>query len=208
MKAKLIDIKGNEIRDIEVNDSIYNIEPSKYAIYEAIKNELANKRQGNSSTKTKAEVQGSGAKPWRQKGTGRARVGTKRNPVWRHGGIAFGPKPRDYSYSIPKKVKKLAIKSILAIKYKSGNLKFIENFKIENAKTKNFKNIFEPLLKGEKSSFIMINNEESRSLKRAGRNLPWVKLLNFNQLNSHALYYSKNIIIIEDAAKELNNFFK
>jgi large subunit ribosomal protein L4 len=208
MKAKLIDIKGNETKDIEVNDSIYNIKPSKFAIYEAIKNELANKRQGNSSTKTKAEVSGSGAKPWRQKGTGRARVGTKRNPVWRHGGIAFGPKPRDYSYSIPRKVKQLAVKSILSLKYQSGNLKFIENFKIENGKTKEFKNIFQPILKGEKSSIIMIRNDDSKLIKRAGRNLPWIKLLNFNQLNSHSLYYCKNIIIIEEAAIELNNFFK
>lgn len=112
MKLKVVDINGKEKKEIDVSDEVFGIVPNRHSIYESIKNELANKRVGTSSTKTKAEVAGSGAKPWRQKGTGRASFGTKRNPVWVHGGVAFGPKPRDYSYTLPKKVKKLAYRSV------------------------------------------------------------------------------------------------
>ena len=208
MKAKVIDIKGKENNQIELNDYVFNIKPNRHVIYEAIKNELANKRQGTSSTKTKGEVKGSGKKPWRQKGTGRARVGTRRNPVWTGGGIAFGPKPRDYSYVLPKKIKRLAIRSILSLKNINGKLKVIENFEIENGKTKEIKLIFSPIFKDEKSALILTNNDNTILIKRAGRNLPWLNCLSFNKLSAHALYYSKNIAITEDAVNELNNFFK
>ena len=208
MKAKVIDIKGKENNQIELSDYVFNIKPNRHVIYEAIKNELANKRQGTSSTKTKGEVKGSGKKPWRQKGTGRARVGTRRNPVWTGGGIAFGPKPRDYSYVLPKKIKRLAIRSILSLKNINGKLKVIENFEIENGKTKEIKLIFSPIFKDEKSALILTNNDNTILIKRAGRNLPWLNCLSFNKLSAHALYYSKNIAITEDAVNELNNFFK
>lgn len=208
MKAKVIDIKGKENNQIELNDYVFNIEPNRDVIYEAIKNELANKRQGTASTKTKGEVRGSGIKPWRQKGTGRARVGTRRNPVWTGGGVVFGPKPRDYSYSLPKKVKRLAIRSILSLKNKNGKLKVIENFKVENGKTKEIKSIFSPILNDEKSALILSNNDNATLIKRAGRNLPWLKCFSFNRLSAHALFYSKNITLTEEAVNELNNFFK
>lgn len=207
MKISLLDLKGNKKKDIELNDLVFNINPNKTVIYEAIKNELANRRQGTSSTKTKAEVRGSGAKPYRQKGTGRARVGTKQNPVWRGGGVAFGPKPRDYSYAIPKKMKKLAYRSILSLKNKEGNLKVIENFKIDSGKTKEMNNIFASLLKEEKSSLVLSNNEDTLPIKRAGRNIAWLKCLSFNRMNAHSLFYSKNIVVTEDAVNELNSFF-
>ena len=208
MKAKVIDIKGKENNQIELNDYVFNIKPNRHVIYEAIKNELANKRQGTANTKTKGEVRGSGKKPWRQKGTGRARVGTRRNPVWTGGGIVFGPKPRDYSYPLPKKVKRFAIRSILSLKNINGKLKVIENFKIENGKTKEIKVIFSPIFKNEKSALILANNDNAALIKRAGRNLPWLNCLSFNRLSAHALYYSKNIVITEDAVNELNIFFK
>ena len=150
MKLKVIDIHGNEKNEIELSDEIFNIKPNKTVVYEVIKNELANRRQGTASTKTKGEVRGSGAKPYRQKGTGRARVGTRRSPVWKGGGIVFGPKPRDYSYSLPKKMKRLAYKSILSLKNIEGNLKIIENFKIENGKTKEIVKIFKTKKKSSK----------------------------------------------------------
>lgn len=207
MKTAIIDINGKEKSQIELNDEVFNIDPNRHVIYEAIKNELANRRQGTSSTKTKGEVKGSGAKPWKQKGTGRARVGTKRNPVWTGGGVAFGPKPRDYSYKLPKKIKKLAIRSILSLKNKEGNLKVIESFSLKEAKTKEVNSIFKLLLNEEKSSLILINNDSSLLIKRAGRNLPWLRCLSFNRMNAHTLYYSKNIVIAEDAVSELNKFF-
>jgi len=208
MKAKVLDINGKEKKEIELNDEIFNIKPNRYAIYEAIKNELANRRHGTHSTKTKAEVSGSGAKPHKQKGTGRARVGTKRNPVWYKGGIAFGPKPRDYSYVLPKKIKRLAFKSILSMKSNEGNLKLIENFKLKEPKTKEMRSIFNPILNQGKTSLILINNDDSIMIKRAGKNLPWLSCLSFNRMDAHTLYYSKNLVITEDAANELNKFFK
>ena len=207
MKAAIIDINGKEKKEIELNDEVFNIKPNRHVIYEAIKNELANRRQGTSSTKTKGEVKGSGAKPWKQKGTGRARVGTKRNPVWTGGGVAFGPKPRDYSYKLPKKIKKLAIRSILSLKNKEGNLKIIENFSLKEPKTKEVNLIFKPILNEEKSSLILTNSDSTLFIKRAGRNLPWLRCLSFNRMNAHTLYYSKNIVIAEDAVNELNKFF-
>jgi large subunit ribosomal protein L4 len=208
MKANVIDIKGKEGNQIELNNYVFNIVPNRAAIYEAIKNELANKRHGTHSTKTKGEVQGSGAKPWKQKGTGRARVGTKRNPVWTGGGIAFGPKPRDYSYTLPKKVKRLAIRSILSLKNRKGKIKVIENFKIENGKTKEIKLIFSPLFNNVRSSLILSENENSILIKRAGKNLPWLNCLSYNRLSAHKLFYSEYIAITEDAINGLNTFFK
>jgi large subunit ribosomal protein L4 len=206
MKKKIIDINGIEKQDIELNDEVYNIKVSKASIYEAIKNELANLRQGTHSTKTKGEVAGSGAKPHKQKGTGRARVGTKRSPVWRGGGIIFGPKPRDYSYKINKKLKRLAFRSILSLKNQTGVLKVIENFKIPEGKTKEFVKIFKPLLKEEKSTLVINDGAEANLIKRAGRNLPWIKCISYNRMKAHTLYYSKNLIITEDAALKLNEF--
>jgi len=206
MKIKVVDIKGKEKKEIELNDNIFNIKPNKSVIYEAIKNELANKRQGTSSCKTKAEVRGSGAKPYRQKGTGRARVGTKRNPVWRGGGVAFGPKPRDFSYRINKKMKNLAYRSILSLKNIEGKLKVIENFELENNKTKEMVNIFKNIINEEKTAVILNDNNSSIYIKRAGKNIPWLRCLNYNRMNAHSLYYARNIVLTEDAANSLNEF--
>ncbi|HOV14422.1 MAG TPA: 50S ribosomal protein L4 [Spirochaetota bacterium] len=205
MKLKVFDIKGKEKKEIEVSDEIFGIQPNRFCIYEAIKNELANKRQGTSSTKTKAEVSGSGAKPWRQKGTGRASFGTKRNPVWVHGGIAFGPKPRDYSYTLPKKVKTLAYKSVFSGKTSTNNLVVVENIDLSTGKTKDLVSIVSLFLKdkeNKKSSFIV--TDKDFMLKRAGRNLSWLKCMSYMRLNVHDLYYSPTVLITEDAITELN----
>ncbi len=206
MKTKLIDINGVENKEIELNDLVFNIKPSKASIYEVIKNELANLRQGTHSTKTKAEVSGSGAKPHKQKGTGSARVGTKRSPVWRGGGITFGPKPRDYSYKLNKKFKRLAFRSILSMKNQGGILKVIENFKLDNNKTKEFVKIFKPILNEERSTLILNDSDEANLIKRAGKNLPWIKCISYNRMKAHTLYYSKNLILTEEAALKLNDF--
>lgn len=207
MKAKVIDINGKEIKEIELNDYIFNIPLNSHVVYEALKNENANKRQGTACTKTKAEVRGTGAKPYRQKGTGRARVGTRRNPVWRGGGVAFGPKPRDYSYKLPKKIKNLAYRTLLSDKLKNGSLKIIENFTLSECKTKEVSKILGPIVSMEKTSVILQDNEDSKTIKKAGKNLPWLTCLNYNRLNIHSLFYSKNIVITEDAVNDLNNFF-
>ena len=204
MKLKVLNIKGEQVREIEVSDDVFSVQSNRHSIYESIKNELANKRVGTSSTKTKAEVSGSGAKPWRQKGTGRASFGTKRNPVWVHGGVAFGPKPRDFSYTLPKKVKTLAYKSVFSLKYSKGSLIVVEKFDLPTGKTRDFVEIVDILLKekeNKKASFIV--TDKDIMVKRAARNLKLLKCMSYLRLNVHDLYYSDTIIITEDSILEL-----
>jgi len=204
MKLKVLNIKGEQVREIEVSDDVFSVQSNRHSIYESIKNELANKRVGTSSTKTKAEVSGSGAKPWRQKGTGRASFGTKRNPVWVHCGVAFGPKPRDFSYTLPKKVKTLAYKSVFSLKYSQGSLIVVEKFDLPTGKTRDLVEIIDILLKekeNKKASFIV--TDKDIMVKRAARNLKLLKCMSYLRLNVHDLYYSDTIIITEDSILEL-----
>lgn len=206
MKAKVVDINGKEVKDLDLNDNVFNIEPNETVIYESVKNELANKRQGNASTKTKGEVAGTGAKPWKQKGLGRARVGTRQNPVWTGGGVAFGPKPRDYSYKIPKKMKNLAYRSLLSMKNKNQSILLVEDIKLENGKTKELKVIIDQLAKEEKVCLITGDNEYDVLVKRAGRNMAKVKCLSFNRMNIHDIFYCTKVVLTEDAVNNLNTF--
>lgn len=206
MKAKVVDINGKELRDIELNEEVFGIVPNRSAVYEAIKNELANLRQGTSSTKTKAEVSGSGKKPWKQKGTGQASFGTKRNPVWRHGGIAFGPKPRDFSYAIPKKVKTLAYKSIFSMKNLEKNMVILDKLVVETGKTKDLYSQLTQIANDAKVSIVLAGTESDKLIKRAGANLPKVTCLSYNMLRAHSLYYSEKVILTEESAKLLGDF--
>lgn len=208
MKVAVLDVNGVEKNKIDLNDSVFNIKPNMFVIYEAIKNELANKRQGTSSTKTKSEVRGSGAKPHRQKGTGRARVGTKRNPVWIGGGVAFGPKPRDFSYKLPKKIKRLAYRSVFSLKNRNDGLKIVENFAVEGGKTKILISKLNNVFDNKKSVLVVGDSESDLLVKRAARNISWLKCLSYKRLNVHSLFYSDNIVISEDVAKELNAFYE
>ena len=126
-KVKVYNMSGEHIDEIELDDSIFGIEVNEHVLYEAVKNQLANKRQGTQSTLTRAEVRGGGRKPWRQKGTGRARHGSIRSPIWKGGGVVFAPKPRDYSYKLPKKVRRLALKSALSSKVENGEMIVVDN---------------------------------------------------------------------------------
>lgn len=206
MKGKVVDLNGTALKEVELADEVFHITPSKSAIYEAIKNELANLRQGTSSTKTKAEVSGTGKKPWKQKGTGRASFGTTRNPVWVHGGVAFGPKPRDFSYAIPKKVKKLAYRSIFSLKNQENNLIVLDQIEVEDGKTKKLRQKLEKIISDAKVTVVLAGTEKDLLVKRAGRNLPNVTCLNYNMLTAHALYYSDKVILTEETAKLLNEF--
>jgi large subunit ribosomal protein L4 len=205
MKAKVFSVKGEELKDITLNDAVFGREVSEGTIYYAIRNELANMRVGTACTKTRAEVKGSGAKPWGQKGTGRARSGHKRSPVWVGGGTVFGPKPRDYSYTMPKKMKRVAMKSILSLKVQEEKLKVVENFSIESGKTKELVGILGNLVSPERTVIILKDNDQM--IKRAGKNIPWVRFLSFNRLRAHDLFYGKNILVMEGAAESLNEFY-
>ena len=145
MVAKVYGIDGQERREITLADEVFNTRVSTGSIYHAIRNELANQRVGTASTKTRSEVRGSGTKPWRQKGTGRARAGTRQSPLWVGGGVVFGPKPRDYSYRLPRKIKRLAMRSILSQKQLENRLKVVEDFSIDGGKTRELARILRVL---------------------------------------------------------------
>ncbi|MBB6207869.1 50S ribosomal protein L4 [Borreliella lanei] len=207
MERKVFSKDGKEIGTINLDDRVFNIEISHGSIYNAIKNELSNLRVGTSSTKTRSEVRGSSKKPWKQKGTGRARVGTKRNPVWIGGGIALGPKPRDYSYRLPKKVKKLAFKSVLSLRATDENsFKVIENFNIESGKTKDLALIIKNFASFSGKVVILLGNDD-QMIKRAGKNIRDLKILSFDKLRVVDLFYAKNLIALESAVNKLNEFY-
>nr|WP_267915515.1 50S ribosomal protein L4 [Borreliella garinii] len=207
MERKVFSKDGKEIGTINLDDRVFNIEISHGSIYNAIKNELSNLRVGTSSTKTRSEVRGSSKKPWKQKGTGRARVGTKRNPIWIGGGIALGPKPRDYSYKLPKKVKRLAFKSVLSLRAADeNNFKVVENFNIESGKTKDLALIIKNFSSFNGKVVILLGNDD-QMIKRAGKNIRDLKILSFNKLRVVDLFYAKNLIALESAVNKLNEFY-
>lgn len=205
MKAKVFSINGEEIKDITLSDEVFGREVSEGSIYYAIRNELANRRVGTASTRTRSEVRGSGAKPWAQKGTGHARAGSKKSPVWVGGGTVFGPKPRDYSYSMPKKMKRAAMMSILSLKAKNDSIVVVEDFSIESGKTKDLINILKSLSVDGRA--VVILKDDDAMLRRAGRNIPGLSILSYNRLNAHKLYYGKKIVLLETAAGNLNDFY-
>ncbi len=205
METKVFSIKGEEIKNITLNDDVFGREVSEGSIYYAINNELANRRVGTASTKTRGEVRGSNAKPWRQKGTGHARSGDKKSPVWVGGGTIFGPKPRDYSYKMPRKMKRLAMKSILSLKVKQEKIKVVEDFTVESGKTRDLTELLGDLVKDE--STVLILKDDDKMLRRAGKNIPWLKFLTYNRLSAHTLFYGRNVLILETAVGNLNDFY-
>jgi large subunit ribosomal protein L4 len=174
-------------------------------IWYAIQNELANKRQGSASTRDRGEIHGSNAKPYKQKGTGRARRGDKKSPVLVGGGTVFGPKPRDYSFAIPKKAKRLALKTILSLKIQSDTLKIVEDFSVDSGKTKDLAGILKNLGGDERT--VIILKDDDATVKRAGANIPWLSFLSYNRLRAHDLFYGRRVILLETAAKNLNAFY-
>lgn len=205
MKEKVFSIKGEEIKDIELNDDVFGCDVSEASIYYAIRNELANKRVGTACTKTRGEVRGSTAKLYRQKGTGNARAGSVKSPVRVGGGTIFGPKPRDYSYNIPKKVKRLAYRSILSLKQKESSLKVVEDFTVESGKTKDLVSILKAL--GETRRTVLVLGNDDAKVKQAGRNIPGLTFLSANRLRAHDLFYGKNVIVLESAVQNLNEIY-
>jgi len=205
MKEKVFSIKGEEIKDIELNQEVFGCDISEASIYYAIRNELANLRVGTACTKTRGEVRGSTAKLYRQKGTGNARAGSAKSPIRVGGGTIFGPKPRDYSYRMPKKMKRLAYRSILSMKLKESQLRVVEDFTVESGKTKDLLEILKGL--GQELRTIVVLGNDDAMVKRAGKNIPWVKFLSANRLRAHDLFYGKNILILESAAKSLNEIY-
>lgn len=192
---------------VSLADNVFGIkEINNQLIYDAIRNELANKRQGTAKTKDKSEVSGSNKKPWRQKGTGRARAGSRKSPVWKGGSVVFGPRPRDYSYKLPRKQKRMSIVNILSLKAQQGLLKVVEDFKVESGKTKDAFKIINSLTDGVR--VVLVYKDDDAMFKRAFRNIPWVRTLSYKRLAAHDLFYAKQVVVLKSAAEELNNFYK
>jgi large subunit ribosomal protein L4 len=188
-----------------LDDNVFGLPVNDDLIWYAINNELANKRLGTASTKGRAEIHGSNAKPYKQKGTGRARRGDKKSPILVGGGTIFGPKPKDFSYAIPKKAKRQALKTILSLKAQSDTLKIIEDFSVESGKTKDLAKLLNNFEPGTRT--VLILKDDDPKIKRAAANIPWVKYLSYNRLEAHELFYGRQVLMLETAAKNLNEFY-
>ena len=205
MEKKVYSTDGKELRTITLDDKVFGLPVNDDVIYYAITNELANMRVGTACTKGRAEVHGSNAKPYKQKGTGNARRGDKKSPIMVGGGTIFGPKPRDFSYSMPKKAKRLAMKSILSMQAQSDRFTVVEDFTVESGKTKDLVKILDNFAKGERT--VIVLKDDDAKIKQAGRNIPSLSFLSYNRLRAHDLYYARKIVILEGAVKNLSDFY-
>ncbi len=204
-KVALYNTEGDQVGEIELNPSVFDVEINETLMHNAVLMHLANRRQGNASTKTRSEVRGGGRKPWRQKGTGRARHGTIRSPLWVGGGTTFGPRPRNFGFTMPKKAKKLAIKSALTSKVKSGSLKILEKLTFEEPKTKEMVRVLNSLKAADK--VLVVTGESNSSVVKSARNIPGVKTLPAYQLNVYDILNCKNLILTQEAVNRAEEVF-
>jgi len=204
-KVDLYNMDGKVVGDIELSDNIFNTEVNKDAIHLAVVNQLANKRQGTQSTKTKSEVRGGGIKPWRQKGTGRARQGSIRSAQWIKGGIVLGPKPRSYRYTIPKKVRRIALKSALTSKVLENNIIVLEDLSFEEIKTKKMVNVLNNL--NITTSTLIVLPEKNEKVEKSARNIPGVKTALVNTINTYDILKYEKFLITKDAVAKVEEVY-
>ena len=201
----VFDMTGKQVSETELNDEIFGITPNEGVMHAAVVNYLANQRQGTQSTLTRTEVSGGGRKPWRQKGTGHARQGSTRAPQWVHGGIALGPKPRDYGYSLNKKVKRLAMKSALSVKLQDSNLRVLDSIKMEEFKTKTIVQMLKALNVEGKALIVM--PEVDKKVIKSAANIPGVKTTLVNTLNVYDILNYDKFIVVTDAVKKIEEVY-
>ena len=194
-------IKNEKTGELELNDSIFAVEVKQHIIHDIVRMQRANRRSGNACTKTRAEVRGGGAKPWRQKGTGRARAGTNNSPIWRGGGTTFGPKPRDFSYKLPRKVRKLGIRMALSARFAEDNLVILDDFQMDEIKTKNFASIMDTLALENALIVVDVPNE---NLEKSSRNLPGYKVMPTAGLNVYDILLHKKIVLVKACLGQLD----
>ena len=204
-KVAVYDMRGTQVGEIDLNDKVFGIEPNEAVMQQFVKMQLANKRQGTASTKTRAEVRGGGRKPWKQKGTGRARVGSTRNPIWRGGGIVFGPKPRDYSYSLPRKVRRLALKSALSSKMQDSSIIVIDFLAFEEPKTKLMLETLDLLNAAEKT--LVVTADGDVNVYKSARNIPGVKSLRADYINVFDILKYDTLLMTRDAVAKVKEVF-
>ncbi len=194
-------IKGENIGEVSLKDGIFNTKVNKYLVHQAVKRYLANRRRGTASTKNRSEVRGGGAKPWKQKGTGRARAGTNSSPIWVGGGIVFGPAPRDYSFSLPKKMKVAALKSALSDKFENKEIIIIDNLSLEKNKTSKMVEILKNLKAFKKP--LIITEKEDSIIALSVRNIKGAQVLPVSKINTYDLINHEKIIITKKALKRI-----
>ncbi|MCX5702540.1 MAG: 50S ribosomal protein L4 [Candidatus Omnitrophica bacterium] len=199
----IYNIEGKEINTMKLDSAIFGDTINEACLYQVVNAYRANQRQGLAQTKTRGEVSGGGRKPWKQKGTGRARVGSIRSPLWRHGGVVFGPHPRDFSYTVPKKIKSLALKSALNAKIKENNFIILDSFKIENSKTKEALKIFSSLKINPSGSALLLLDKIDNNLKFALRNIGFLTVNRAADTSTYEILAHQKLIITESAIKEL-----
>lgn len=203
--VSVFDMNGKKVSDLALAESVFGIEPNSYAMHLCVVNYLANQRQGTQSTRTRSEVSGGGKKPWKQKGTGRARQGSTRAPQWTHGGIAHGPKPREYGFSINKKVKRLAMKSALSSKVAAEEMVVLENLELDAIKTKDVVSVLSALETGKK--VLLVLPEKNDVIYRSARNIAGVKVSLVNTLNVYDILNSDTMVVLKDAVAKIEEVY-
>jgi len=196
--AGVYDIENNKVSEIELSDAVFGAEVNEAVLYDVVRMQMASKRLGTASVKRRQEVSGGGKKPWRQKGTGRARAGTTRSPLWRGGGVVFGPIPRSYAYKVPKKVRKLALMSALSMKVKEGRLLILKDFPMGEIKTKIFKEIIDRF--GLKKALLVLD-KANPVLEKSSRNVQGIKLIRSEGINVYDLLNYDHVVLFEPSVK-------
>jgi len=204
-QVEVMNMAGEKVSDIELNEAVFGVTPNKPAMHLAVLQYLANKRQGTQSTLTRAEVSGGGRKPWRQKGSGRARQGSTRSPQWYHGGVAFAPKPRDYGFAVNRKVKKLAMLSALSSKVLDNDLIVLDQLTLEEIKTKKMAEVLNNVGAEKKALIVAVSKDEN--IIKSARNIPGVKTALTNTINVYDILNSGKLIIIKDAVEKLEEVY-
>lgn len=204
-KAALYNTKGEQVGEIELSDDVFGVEVRPDIMHRAVVNYLANQRQGTSSTLTRGEVSGGGRKPWRQKGTGRARHGSIRSPLWRKGGIVFGPKPRSYKFTLPKKLKRYALKSALSSKVADNQIIVLESLYMEAPKTKTMAEILKNIRAAKKALIVLPGKDEN--VEKSARNIPGVKTASVNTLNVYDVLNHGSLIITKEAVERVEEVY-
>lgn len=204
-KINVMNIQGQNVGEIELCDSIFNVEVNEHVLYEAVKCQLANRRQGTQSAKTRAEVRGGGRKPWKQKGTGRARQGSTRSVQWVGGGVAFAPKPRSYKYTLPKKVRRLAMKSALSSKVQNNEIIVLDALTMDAPKTKEFVAILNNIKASRKA--LVVTAEKNENVIKSARNIEGVQTALVNTLNVYDILNHDTFVITTDAVKKVEEVY-
>ncbi len=203
--VSVFDMNGKKVSDLALAESVFGIEPNSYAMHLCVVNYLANQRQGTQSTRTRSEVSGGGKKPWKQKGTGRARQGSTRAPQWTHGGIAHGPKPREYGFSINKKVRRLAMKSAFSSKVAAEELVVLDDLKLDAIKTKEVVKVLTSLETGKKVLLVLPENNDV--LYRSARNIAGVKVSTVNTLNVYDILNCDTMLVLKDSVAKIEEVY-